>query len=47
MVIFYALYNWRSFLERERFMERLRPFVSSQGLMDQLVSPEDEAVSNA
>ena len=47
MVIFYALYNWRSFLERERFMERLRPFVSSQGLMDQLVSPEDEAISNA
>lgn len=27
MAIFYALYSWRTFLERERFIEQLRPFV--------------------
>jgi signal transduction histidine kinase len=47
MVVFYALYSWRSFLERERFMARLRPFVSSQGLMGQLLHSDDEAATNA
>jgi signal transduction histidine kinase len=47
MVVFYALYNWRSFLERERFMEQLRPFVSSQGLMGQLLSSDDDSESHA
>ncbi len=47
MVIFYALYSWRSFLEREQFMVRLRPFVNSQDLMGQLLGREGETASNA
>jgi signal transduction histidine kinase len=30
LTLFYALYSWRSFREREQFMARLRPFVQSQ-----------------
>ena len=37
---FYLLYSWRSYAEREMFMERLRPFVASQNLMAQLTDPE-------
>lgn len=36
---FYALYAWRSYAERESFMERLRPFVASQNLYRQLTEP--------
>lgn len=36
---FYALLSWRSFTERERYIEHLRPFVASQGLFDQLLTP--------
>ena len=36
--VFYALLSWRSFEERERFMESLRPFITPQGLYDELVS---------
>jgi signal transduction histidine kinase len=32
MVLFYALLGWRSYGERERHMESLRPFVASQQL---------------
>jgi signal transduction histidine kinase len=32
MALFYALYSWRSFREREQFVARLRPFVQSQGI---------------
>ena len=32
MTLFYALYSWRSFWEREQFVARLRPFVQSQGI---------------
>ena len=45
MVGFYALLSWRSYLERERFIEQLRPFVSSQGIYDRLLkasTPENE-----
>ena len=47
MVVFYALFSWRSFVEREQFMARLRPFVSSQRLTNYLVKPENEASSRA
>ncbi len=47
MVGFYALYSWRSFVDRERFMARLRPFVASPGLLTRLFSPDDEASSRA
>ncbi len=32
LTLFYALYSWRSFQEREQFVARLRPFVQSQGI---------------
>jgi signal transduction histidine kinase len=47
MVTFYALFGWRSFVERERFMARLRPFVGSQQLVHHLVGPEDEVPGRA
>jgi signal transduction histidine kinase len=46
MIAFYALYSWRSFAEREGFMARLRPFVSSQGLMHQFLG-DDASTSSA
>jgi signal transduction histidine kinase len=41
MTLFYVLYSWRSFVEREEFMERLRPFVASQNLYSQLTAAQD------
>lgn len=38
MTIFYALISWRSYIGHERSIERLRPFVSSQRLYEQLLS---------
>ncbi len=38
MALFYALYSWRSYAERERFMASLRPFLSSQNLYSRLTS---------
>jgi signal transduction histidine kinase len=45
MTAFYALSGWRSFVERERYIDHLRPFVSSQRLYENLMSPA--AVSGA
>lgn len=39
MTLFYALLSWRSYAEREQSMDRLRPFVASQHLYDQLIQP--------
>lgn len=39
MTLFYALLSWRSFAERERYMEHLRPFVSSPRLHQHLLAP--------
>jgi signal transduction histidine kinase len=39
MTTFYALLSWRSYAERERSMERLRPFVASQRLYERLLKP--------
>lgn len=33
----YAVYNWRSYRERERMMDQLRPFVTSQRIYERLV----------
>ncbi len=41
LTVFYALFGWRTFTERERLVGRLRPFVASQRLYDQLL--EDPA----
>ncbi len=35
--VFYALFNWRAYAERERAMLQLRPFVTSQRLVDHLL----------
>ncbi len=41
MTAFYALLSWRSYGEREHFIENLRPFIVSQGLYEQLLSLPD------
>jgi signal transduction histidine kinase len=38
ITLFYALLSWRAFAERERYIEHLRPFVTSQRLYDQLLT---------
>jgi len=38
MTLFYALLSWRSYDERERYIDHLRPFVASQRLYDRLVA---------
>ena len=43
MTLFYALLSWRSYAERERYIENLRPFVASQRLYDQLLVTGTEA----
>jgi len=37
MTFFYALLSWRSYAERERYIDNLRPFVTSQRLYDHLL----------
>jgi signal transduction histidine kinase len=39
MITFYALFNWRSYAERERYIAHLRPFVASQRLYERLLTP--------
>jgi signal transduction histidine kinase len=39
IAVFYALLSWRSYAERERSMERLRPFVASQRLYEHMLKP--------
>ncbi|NWJ98316.1 MAG: hypothetical protein HXX20_21395 [Chloroflexi bacterium] len=39
MTLFYALFSWRAYVERERYIKHLRPFVASQGLYDYLLTP--------
>lgn len=36
---FYALVSWRSFVERERSLDRLRPFVTGEYAYDRLLGP--------
>jgi len=38
VVAFYALFGWRSFAERERSIENLRPFIGSQRLYEHLLT---------
>jgi signal transduction histidine kinase len=39
MTLFYALFSWRSYAERERAIAQLRPFVASQRLYEHLLTP--------
>ncbi len=43
MIVSLAFLSWRSFHERERYTQSLRPFVSSQGVFERLISqsPDD------
>jgi signal transduction histidine kinase len=41
VAVFYALLCWRSFAERERSLEQLRPFVASERLVDHLRLPPE------
>ena len=43
MTVFYALLSWRSLTERQKFIDQLRPFVTSQRVYEQVVatSPTD------
>ncbi len=43
LVLFYALLSWRSYAEREHFIDSLRPFIASPQLYDQLVETSSEA----
>jgi two-component sensor histidine kinase len=47
MVAFYALFGWRSFVHRRRFMGQLRPFVGSQNLIDQLTFGGTKSAANS
>jgi signal transduction histidine kinase len=38
ITIFHALLSWRSYAERNRYIDRLRPFVTSEGLYDRLLT---------
>ncbi|MCJ7535256.1 MAG: hypothetical protein MUO57_06965, partial [Anaerolineales bacterium] len=43
MTVFYALLSWRSLTDRQKFIDQLRPFVTSQRVYEQVVatSPTD------
>jgi signal transduction histidine kinase len=38
MTVFYALLSWRSYTERERYIDHLRPFMVSQRLFEQILT---------
>lgn len=39
MALAYALFAWRSYSERDRYIEHLRPFVASHGLYEDMTHP--------
>ena len=41
MTFFFAMVSWRTFTEREQYISRLRPFVASNRLLDQLIAQTD------
>lgn len=41
--LLYALFSWRSYAERERYIHHLRPFVASQRLYDHLLAQATES----
>ncbi|MEN9938584.1 MAG: hypothetical protein RLZZ387_5163 [Chloroflexota bacterium] len=47
MTLFFALLSWRSYLERDQGIARLRPFVASQHIYDQILNPEAAGVAHA
>jgi signal transduction histidine kinase len=47
MTLFYALLSWRSYAERERYIDHLRPFVASQRLYERLLTHSPSAPPDA
>ncbi len=47
MIGFHVLSSWRSFAHRDGLIKQLRPFVSSQGLMHHLITPDGSSYSHA
>jgi signal transduction histidine kinase len=43
MVVFYAVFSWRSYVERERYMDLLRPFVTGRSLYGDLLDQSGQA----
>nr|MDQ5825931.1 ATP-binding protein [Chloroflexota bacterium] len=43
MVVFYAVFSWRSYVERERYMDLLRPFVTGRSLYGDLLDQSGAA----
>lgn len=43
MTVFFALWSWQSYAERERYIDSLRPFLSSQRLTEQLLTSTPSA----
>jgi signal transduction histidine kinase len=41
MTLFYALFSWQAYVERDHYMRSLRPFVASERLYDELLGPTD------
>ncbi|MBK8900626.1 MAG: hypothetical protein IPM53_05540 [Anaerolineaceae bacterium] len=41
MTFFFAMISWRTYAERERYIARLRPFVASNRLVEQLIAQTD------
>ena len=39
LTLFFALFSWRAYAERERYVSNLRPFLTSQRLYDSLLTP--------
>jgi signal transduction histidine kinase len=39
ITVFYALLSWRSLADRQKFIDQLRPFVTSQHVYEQVVAP--------
>lgn len=43
MTVFYALFSWRSYAERDRYIDHLRPFVASQRLYEDLLVRSEQS----
>jgi signal transduction histidine kinase len=43
LVLFYALVSWRSYVDRERFMADLRPFMANPELLNHLLHAPDQS----
>ena len=46
MTGFFALASWRTYSERHRYLENLRPFVAGPALYDQLLDPDDSPTAS-